>query len=70
VRTFAVTVLVLTMGLFVSLVLTEVVGIISFLWLDSDRASEMGIGKILWRVGFVCASGALIVAILLRCSSR
>ena len=46
-RTFVVTVLVLAVGLFVGLVLTEVVGIISFLWLDSDRASEMGIGKIL-----------------------
>jgi len=41
-----VTVLVLTVGLFVCLVLTEVVGIIGFLWLGSDRASEIGIGKI------------------------
>jgi len=70
VRTFVVTVLVLTVGLFVGLVITEVVGIIGFLWLGLDRASEIGINKILWRVGFVCASGALIVAILLRCSSR
>lgn len=69
-RTFVVTVLVLTVGLFVGLVITEVVGIIGFLWLGLDRASEIGINKILWRVGFVCASGALIVAILLRCSSR
>lgn len=45
-RTFVVTVLVLTVRLFVGLVLTEVVGIIGFLWLDSDRASEIGIGKI------------------------
>jgi len=70
VRTFVVTVLVLTVGLFVGLVITEVVGIIGFLWLGSDRASEIGINKILWRVGFACASGALIVAILLRRSSR
>ena len=69
-RTFVVTVLVLAVGLFVGLVLTEVVGIIGFLWLGLDRASEIGINKILWRVGFVCASGALIVAILLRRSSR
>jgi hypothetical protein len=69
VRTFVVTVLVLTVGLFVCLVLTEVVGIIGFLWLGSDRASEIGIEDF-WRVGFVCASGALIVAILVRRSSR
>ncbi len=56
-RTFVVTVLVLTVGLFVGLVLTEVVGIIGFLRLDSDHASEIGMGKI-FGVSVSCAPAA------------